>query len=95
MLDVCGLQDGDARAAYRNVSFDVRNYKKIEMYVHGESNNDAFVGDDEVTVFVRLGTDFVSNYYEYEMPVKMSEWYQNAAADVWPERIILLLNWIV
>ena len=85
VLDVCGLQDGDARAAYRNVSFDVRNYKKIEMYVHGESNNDAFVGDDEVTVFVRLGTDFVSNYYEYEMPVKMSEWYQNAAADVWPE----------
>jgi cell surface protein SprA len=27
-LEVCDLQDGDARAAYRNVQFDVRTYKK-------------------------------------------------------------------
>ncbi len=59
MLDVCGLKDGDARAAYKNVRFDVRNYNKIEMYVHGEENN---LGDDvadgDVTVYIRLGTVF-------------------------------------
>ena len=51
VLDVCGLQDGDARAAYRNVNFDVRNYNKIQMFVHAESNNELEpVEDDEVTV---------------------------------------------
>ena len=39
------------------------------MFVHAESNDDLNpVFDDEATVFVRLGTDFISNYYEYEMP---------------------------
>ena len=85
VLDVCGLQDGDARAAYRNVNFDVRNYNKIQMFVHAESNFELDpVLDDEVTVFVRLGTDFISNYYEYEMPVKISEWYDHTASSVWP-----------
>ena len=36
VLDVCNLQDGDARAAYRNVQFDVRTYKKLKMFVHAE-----------------------------------------------------------
>ena len=85
VLDVCGLQDGDARAAYRNVNFDVRNYNKIQMFVHAESNIELEpVEDDEVTVFIRLGTDFISNYYEYEMPVKISQWHDHTSGSVWP-----------
>ena len=43
------------------------------MFVHGETNPGTTpANDNEVTVFVRLGTDFVSNYYEYEMPLKIS-----------------------
>ena len=86
VLDVCGLKDGDARAAYKNVKFDVRNYNKIEMYVHGEQNN---LGDDvadgDLTVYIRLGTDFKNNYYEYEMPLKMSPWGDHSPSSVWPE----------
>ncbi|CAG5086207.1 T9SS outer membrane translocon Sov/SprA [Parvicella tangerina] len=86
VLDVCGLKDGDARAAFRNVQFDVRNYNKIEMYVHAESGTDVEedLKDDEITVFVRLGTDFNQNYYEYEMPVKVSEWYNHKQESIWP-----------
>jgi len=85
VLDVCGLQDGDARAAYRNINFDIRNYNKIQMYIHGESNDDLnSVADDEITVFVRLGTDFISNYYEYEMPLKISDWNIHTSSSVWP-----------
>ena len=43
------------------------------MFVHGESNAGSEpINDNEATVFIGLGTDFVSNYYEYEMPVKIS-----------------------
>lgn len=86
VLDVCGLQDGDARAAYRNVSFDVRNYNKIRMFVHGEKKDELDdLADDEITVFVRLGSDFVNNYYEYEMPLKLSPFGNHQPTSVWPE----------
>ena len=40
--------------------------------------------DNDVTVFVRLGTDFINNYYEYEMPVKVTSWATPAEADsIW------------
>lgn len=90
-LQVCDLPDGDARAAFRNVDLDVLNYKTIKLFVHGESadaNNP--VEDDELTVFVRLGADFTDNYYEYEIPLKITEpgRYSNASDDsrriVWP-----------
>ena len=39
-----------------------------------------------------LGTDFVSNYYEYEMPVKISPWGNNATNSVWPQENNLTIN---
>lgn len=93
VLDVCGLQDGDSRAAYKNVGFDVRNYNKIQMFIHGEKNNESDdVKDGDVTVFVRLGTDFVNNYYEYEIPLKMSPWHNHTPTSVWPEENNMVIN---
>ena len=58
VLEVCNLQDGDARAAYRNVQFDVRTYKKLKMFVHAEEVDPNVPFDNEdMTLFVRLGTD--------------------------------------
>ena len=84
VLEICNLQDGDARAAYRNVQFDVRTYKKLKMFVHAEEVIPNTLDDHELTLFVRLGTDFVDNYYEYELPMDVSEWYENGADDIWP-----------
>ena len=36
-VEICGLEDGDARAAYRNINFDMRMYKRLRMFVHGEA----------------------------------------------------------
>lgn len=86
VLEVCGLQDGDARAAFRNAPFDVLSYKKLRMFIHAASLDPMNpVGNDDVTCFVRLGTDFESNYYEYEIPLKVSPLNNNAATSVWPE----------
>lgn len=84
-LNVCGLQDGDARAAYRNVQFDVRTYKKLKMFVHGEEKTPNSLHDNDLTVFVRLGTDFVDNYYEYEMPLSLTPWGSTTPESIWPE----------
>ena len=85
-LEVCDLQDGDARAAYRNVQFDVRAYKKLKMFVHAEEVDPLkALDDDDITLFVRLGTDFTDNYYEYELPLKTSAWGASTDTDIWPE----------
>lgn len=73
-LTFCNLADGKARAAYKNTNLDVRNYKTMKMFVHGEAsaNTSLPLHDDEMTVFVRLGTDFTDNYYEYNIPLKIT-----------------------
>jgi cell surface protein SprA len=70
-LTVCNLQDGKSRAAYKNTSLDVRSYKKLKMHVHCEAsaNTNEILHDKDLHLFIRLGTDFTDNYYEYEIPM--------------------------
>ena len=86
-LEVCNLVDGDARAAFRNVSVDMRSYKKLKMFVHAESSDENLfpLDDDDVAIFIRLGTDYDQNYYEYEVPLKASPWGDSSEDSVWPE----------
>ena len=72
-IKVIDLADGDARAVYKNVYLDVRKYLKMQMFVHVESLVDKpEIKDGDVSIFVRLGTDYKNNYYEYEVPLKVT-----------------------
>lgn len=68
---VCGLLDGEAKAAYKTTSFDVRTYKRLKMYVHAEGEG---LKTGDLSIFIRLGTDFSSNYYEYEIPLDPTDY---------------------
>jgi cell surface protein SprA len=88
VLKVCDLLDGDARAAYKTTDFDFRQYKNLEMFVHAEKSreeDDYNYGD--LTVFIRIGSDFTENYYEYEVPLTFTPWGTSATDDnaIWPE----------
>ncbi len=71
-LKVIDLADGDARAAYKNVNFDFRQYKRIIMDVHAEAISGKALRDDDISLFVRIGNDYRYNYYEYEIPLKLT-----------------------
>ena len=87
-LTVKRLVDGDARAVYKTTEFDFRFYKRLKMFVHAESlyDNDP-VQDYEVTAFMRFGSDLTDNYYEYEVPLKMTPWGTSVVDEyaIWPE----------
>ncbi|MBI1835693.1 MAG: cell surface protein SprA, partial [Flavobacteriia bacterium] len=84
-LNVCGLKDGDSKAGYKNVQFDVRTYKKLKMYAHVEEVNPGTLDNEDVTLFVRLGTDLTDNYYEYEYPLYKTDWGSNLSPElIWP-----------
>ena len=83
VLKVCDLKDGDSRAAYKTADIDVRAYKRIKMFVHAEGEEDD-LKDGDLSCFIRLGTDFTANYYEYEIPLKSTEHYESSPNDIWP-----------
>ena len=71
-LKVLDLGDGDARATYRNLRLDIRQYKKLMLDVHAEEIPGMSLADNDLNLFVRLGTDYSNNYYEYELPLVLT-----------------------
>jgi cell surface protein SprA len=73
-LQICvdNLEDKDGRAVFKNVTFDLINYGRVQMFLHAEANNGDILRDDEVNAFIRFGTDFTENYYELEVPLKVT-----------------------
>lgn len=90
-LTVKDLAAGDARAVYKNTNLDLRRYKHIQMFAHANALTDATaVEDGQTSIFIRLGSDYKSNFYEYEIPLKVTPAAHYAdntsnARIVWPE----------
>ncbi|MDQ3072804.1 MAG: cell surface protein SprA, partial [Bacteroidota bacterium] len=83
-LQVCNLEDGDAQAVFRTLSYDIRQYKRLKMFVHAETSEPNAIENGELKLFIRLGTDFNSNYYEYEIPLQFSAHNSNSQEEIWP-----------
>lgn len=67
------LQPKDARSVYKNVSYDMRQYKRLQMFVHAESLPQFDpIQDKDLACFIRLGSDLKNNYYEYEVPLDLT-----------------------
>lgn len=91
VLKVSGLEQGDARAAYKSIYMDFRRYKQIKLEVHAEQIEGNPLKDNELYFFVRLGSDYNFNYYEYEIPLKLTPFgryngdIENDRYIVWPD----------
>lgn len=86
VLDVCDLQDGYSKFAFRYLDLDIRQYNRLKMFAHAEAGNpDLPLADGDVSLVLRLGTDFENNYYEYEVPLKVTLPGQNNPELVWPD----------
>ena len=97
-LVVKNMSTGEAKAVYKNSTIDLRQYKRIQMFAHANAleQNTTHLQDGELSVFIRLGSDYKNNYYEYEIPLKLTEPRSNynryVLADckaVWPEENML------
>lgn len=87
-LRICNLEDGDARGIFKNVELDMRVYERLKMYVHAEDiRNEVSNNPGDLTLFLKLGSDFEDNYYEYEIPLTMSDENNgvNEPTNVWLE----------
>jgi cell surface protein SprA len=68
-----GLESGDSRAVFKNVSVDMRQFKKLKMFLHAESlPNEIAIRDNQMIGFIRFGNDFTQNFYQIEIPLKVT-----------------------
>ena len=97
-LVVRNMTSGEAKAVYKNTTLDLRQYKRIQMFTHANAleQNTTNLKDRELAVFIRLGSDYKNNYYEYEIPLTLtaprSNYNRNVPADrrlVWSEENML------
>ncbi|MDO9154133.1 MAG: cell surface protein SprA [Paludibacter sp.] len=74
VLRVNDLAPNDARGVYKTTGYDMRQYKRLQMFVHAEQmlGDIQNLKDYELTCFVRMGSDMTNNYYEYEIPLKLT-----------------------
>lgn len=76
LLRTRNLQDGFIRGTFRNFDFDLRNYERVRLWAHAEAlvncaGGANVIADDDVTLLVRLGSDYTNNYYEVEFPLAL------------------------
>ena len=102
-LKVTGLGAGEARGIYKKSSLDLRKYKRIQMFSHAEAviPDDGTLRDGDISVFIRLGSDYSGNYYEYEIPLDLTPAGHYSGSNesdrrmVWPERNMLDIDFNV
>jgi cell surface protein SprA len=80
-LNFTNVRDGYSRAAFKPFNNDLRKYKRLQMFIHAEGTQ---LKNNDVNAFIRLGIDYIDNYYEYEIPLSVT---QPGTADpnaIWP-----------
>ena len=71
-LQFCDLNNGDTKAVFQTfANRDLRQFRKLKMYLHAESaiNPSNTFENKDLTAVIRLGTDFINNYYEIRIPL--------------------------
>ncbi|AXG75215.1 cell surface protein SprA [Flavobacterium arcticum] len=88
-----GLEPDDSRAVFKNVNVDMRQYKKLRMFLHAEAlpTDTSPLQDDEMKAFLRFGNDFVDNFYQVEVRLKVTGQTERTAEQIWPEENEILL----
>lgn len=76
-MKITNLSSLDARAIYKNTNLDFRQYKRLQLFTHAEALATTASGvtplaDEDLSVFIRLGSDYKNNYYEYEIPLMLT-----------------------
>ncbi|MEK9604354.1 MAG: cell surface protein SprA [Flavobacteriaceae bacterium] len=93
---VCDLQPMDYRAVYKNVNVDIRQYKNLKMFLHAESivGQKPLPGEGtsedynrRMVAFIRLGTDFLDNYYQIEIPLKPTDYAESSSNKLTAEEV--------
>ena len=75
-------------AVYKNVQLDIRVYKRLKMFIHAESVLQGInaLADGQISAVLRMGTDLTNNFYQIQIPLKITQAAASDPEQVWPEQ---------
>ncbi len=72
-LQFCNLAKNDGKAVFQTfANKDLRQFRQLQMYIHAERNSTTSLNNNDLTAVIRIGSDFVNNYYEIRIPLKLT-----------------------
>lgn len=84
-VQICGLPKGQARGVFKTTNLDMRQYGRLLMFIHAESVQGAQpLHDGDLSAVIRLGSDFIGNYYEVKIPLKITPFGATDSLSIWP-----------
>lgn len=85
-LRLNNLLQTEARGVFKTMSLDLRQYGSLKMFVHAEDMliPGTHINDGDLNAVVRIGNDFVSNYYEVKIPLRITPWGTRDSLGIWP-----------
>nr|WP_179374705.1 cell surface protein SprA [Winogradskyella wichelsiae] len=87
VLQACDLDPTDSKGVYKNIDIDMRQYKKLRMFIHAEAQDGNLLEPGEMIGFIRMGNDFTENYYQIEVPLLPSSDAEGSLREqAWPEQ---------
>lgn len=100
-LKLSNLAQGESRAVFKTLNLDLRQFGQMSMFIHAESVDSLAqqpIHDNDMTAVIRIGQDFLNNYYEIRIPLKVTLPKTTAtAAEIWPvdNNLEIVLNDLV
>ncbi|MBT8271475.1 MAG: cell surface protein SprA, partial [Bacteroidia bacterium] len=85
VVNACDLEPEDSRAVFKNINVDMRQFKKLRMFMHAEEGDQPGLSDGEMVGFIRMGNDFTQNFYQIEVPLVVTVGNSIDPETVWPE----------
>ncbi|MEI9942820.1 MAG: cell surface protein SprA [Chitinophagaceae bacterium] len=84
-VQFCGLPKTESRGVFKSMNMDMRQYGRMEMFIHAESRGfDNPQLDKALTAVIRIGNDYQGNYYEVRIPLKKTNWGETDSLKIWP-----------
>lgn len=89
VFNFTSVADGFSRFSYKILGgIDSRKYKRIKMFIHLENSQNpgrATLQPGDIHAVVRLGADYIQNYYEVDIPLLVTQPNAGTNQDlIWP-----------
>ncbi|HRP55087.1 cell surface protein SprA [Agriterribacter sp.] len=85
-MQICNLPNGESRSVFKTLNLDIRQFRRLMMFIHAESvNGQPPLADGRINAVIRIGNDFINNFYEIKIPLKITPSGATADTDIWPE----------
>lgn len=89
LLRVNNLPKDQTRIVFKNTSFDMRMFNNLKMFIHSSNlpTQPSSTSDNDLTAIIRLGSDINDNYYQLELPLRITQFSESTADSIWKNNL--------